>query len=99
MIDGDDYDKLPSSQQVLYRTGDINTVKIRSRCNKTITIMYSGKKSIKIEIDPYGTSEIVLPSGLDNVVAKAPGVRSFYGMESLTGGIYESEYYIEKRKH
>ena len=60
--------------------------------------MYSGVKSMKIVLSPYQSRKVVLPSGTYKVVATSPGVRSFYGTEDLTGGDYESEYYIETRR-
>ena len=99
VINSGDYGYLPSSQKVSYGTGKYSTINICSRCNQTITIMYSGIKSIKIVLSPYQSRKVVLPSGDYKVVATSPGVRSFYGTESLTGGDYESEYYIETRRY
>lgn len=94
-----DYFSLPSSQKVSYKTGIKSTVKIKNSCNRTITIMYSGKESLKVQIAPNKTHNIVLPSGFYSVVAKAPGARYYYGLENLTGGVYEVEYYIETKKY
>jgi len=95
IINSGDYGELPPSQRTSYGSGGSNTITIRSRCDRTITILYSGRESLRIDIAPYGTRSIVLPSGNYKVVAKASGVRSFYGNENLTGGTYESEYYIQ----
>lgn len=72
---------------------------VASRCDRTITIMYSGVKSVKIQIGPHKSRSFVLPSGNYHVVATASGVIPFYGTEKLTGGSYESEYYIETRRY
>lgn len=99
IINSGDYGHLPSSQKVSYGTGKYSTINLSSRCNRTITIMYSGIKSMKIELPPYGSRSIVLPSSTYKVVATSPGVRSFYGTENLTGGDYESEYYISTSRY
>ena len=56
--------------------------------------MYSGVKSVKIVLGAYQSRSIILPSSSYDVVATSPGVIPFYGTENLTGGEYESEYYI-----
>ena len=99
VINSGDYGHLPSSQKVSYGTGRTSTIRIKSRCDQTITIMYSGVKSIKFVLAPYESRSVVLPSSTYKVVATSPGVRSFYGTENLTGGDYESEYYIERRRY
>ena len=99
IINSGDYGYLPSSQKVSYGTGKYSTINISSRCNQTITIMYSGVKSMKIILSPYQSRKVVLPSATYKVVATSPGVRSFYGTENLTGGDYECEYYIETRRY
>ena len=99
VINSGDYGYLPSSQKVSYGTGKYSTINLSSRCNQTISIMYSGAKSMKIILSPYQNRKVVLPSGTYKVVATSPGVRSFYGTENLTGGDYECEYYIETRRY
>lgn len=99
VINSGDYGHLPSSQKVSYGTSRYSTINITSRCDRTITIMYSGVKSMKIIIGPYQSRSVVLPSSTYKVVATAPGVRSFYGTENLTGGNYESEYYISTSRY
>lgn len=97
VVNSGKYGSLPSSQKVSNGTGRNSTVNITSRCHQTITIMYSGVKSIKVTLSPYQSKKVVLPSGTYKVVATSRGVIPFYGNEQLTGGIYESEYYIETR--
>lgn len=99
VINSGDYGYLPPSQKVSSRNGSSNTITIRSRCDRTITVMYSGVKSVKIEIGANRSRTFTLPSGNYRVVATASGVLPFYGTENLTGGSYESEYYIETRRY
>lgn len=99
VINSGDYGHLPSSQKMSYETGRYSTIHISSRCDRTITIMYSGVKSMKIVLGSYQSRTIVLPSSTYKVVATASGVRSFYGTENLTGGDYESEYYISTTRY
>lgn len=95
VINSGDYGSLPSSQKTSYGTGKSSTVRITNRCDREITIMYSGVESKKIVLSPYQTRSFVLPSSTYKVVATASGVRPFLGTENLTGGTYESEYYIQ----
>ena len=99
VINSGDYGDLPSSQKISSGTGSKSTIHIRSRCDRRITIMYSGINSMKIELSPYESRTVYLKSGNYKVVATAPGVRPFYGTENLTGGDYESEYYISTSRY
>lgn len=99
VINSGDYGYLPSSQKISSGIGSKSTIHIRSRCDRTITIMYSGVNSMKIELPPHSSRTIFLKSGSYKVVATAPGVRSFYGTEDLTGGDYESDYYISTSRY
>lgn len=89
-----DYGHLPSSQKISYGRGKNSTIHMTNSSGRTITILYSGVKSMKIILAAYQSRTIILPSSSYDVVATSPGVRSFYGTENLTGGEYESEYYI-----
>ena len=94
VVNSGNYGQLPPSEKISYGTGTNSTIHIRSRCDRTITIMYSGKSSTKIIVPPHGSRTAVIASGSYRVVATASGVRPYYGTENLTGGDYESEYYI-----
>lgn len=98
MLSGD-YGHLPSAQRVSYGSGKNSTINLTNSSGRTITILYSGVKSMKIVLEAYQTRTIILPSSSYDVVATAPGVRSFYGKENLTGGVYESEYYISTSRY
>lgn len=93
------YGNLPSAQQVSYGRGKNSTIRLTNSSGRTITILYSGVKSMRIVLEAYQTRTIILPSSSYDVVATAPGVRSFYGTENLTGGEYESEYYISTSRY
>jgi hypothetical protein len=96
VINSGDYGYLPPSQRISYGTSATSSVHIRNSSGSTITILYSGTRSMRVVLSPHQSQTISLPSGSYRVVATAPGVRSFYGTENLTGGDYESEYYITR---
>ena len=99
VVSSGDYGHLPPSQKMSYTTSSTSSVHIRNSSSSTITILYSGPKSLRIVLSPSQSRTVVLPSSNYKVVATAPGVRSFYGTESLTGGDYESEYYITTSRY
>ena len=99
VISSGNYGHLPSSQQISYGRGKNSTIHLTNSSGKTITILYSGVKSMKIVLEAYQSRTIILPSSSYDVVATAPGVRSFYGTENLIGGEYESEYYISTTRY
>ena len=99
VISSGKYGLLPPSQKLSYGTSKRSTVKLTNNSNQTITIRYSGVKSMKIVLSPGHTRSIILPSSTYKVVATAPGVRPFYGTEDLTGGDYESVYYISTSRY
>ena len=99
VINSGDYGHLPPSQKLSYGTGNRSTVSLTNNSSQTITIRYSGVKSLKVVLSPSQTRSITLPSSTYKVVATAPGVRSFYGTEDLTGGDYESVYYISTSRY
>ncbi|MBR2237111.1 MAG: hypothetical protein IJ887_04440 [Prevotella sp.] len=99
VISSGDYGLLPPSQKISYGTGRRSTVSLTNNSSQTITIRYSGVKSMKIVLSSGETRSIILPSSTYKVVATATGVRSFYGTEDLTGGDYESVYYISTSRY
>ena len=72
---------------------------IKNNSSATITVLYSGTKSVRLVISPQSSKTVSLPSGTYRVVATASGVIPFYGTENLTGGSYESEYYISTTRY
>ena len=94
IVNSGNYGELPPSQKMSQETGSTSTIHIRSRCDRDITIMYSGAVSKKIELSPYESRTITIASGRYKIVATAFGVTPFYGTETLTGGDYNAEYYI-----
>lgn len=94
-----DYGYLPPSQKLSYGTSRTSNVFIKNSSSSTITILYSGANSRRIILSPHQSQTVSLPSGSYRVVATAPGVRSFYGTENLTGGDYSSEYYITTTRY
>lgn len=93
------YGYLPPSQKTSYGSGSKNSVYIKNSSSATITVLYSGAKSVRLVISPHSSKTVSLPSGTYRVVATASGVIPFYGTENLTGGSYESEYYISTTRY
>lgn len=94
IINSGDYGQLPASHKMSYVRSNSSTIHIHNKSDHTITILYSGIKSVKVMLGGFQSKTIILPSSSYDVVATSPDVRPFYGKENLTGGDYESTYKI-----
>ena len=99
VVGSGNYGYLPPSQKTSYGSGSKNSVYIKNSSSSTITVLYSGTKSTRIVLSPHTSKTVNMPSGRYQVVATASGVIPFYGTENLTGGSYESEYYITTTRY
>lgn len=77
-----------------------NTIEIENDTRYVLTVWYSGNTSKKIILNPGQNSTFSLPNGSYKVAAsvKASNVTNYAGNENLSGGSYESKFYIETRK-
>jgi hypothetical protein len=96
-----EHGNLPSMERTSYITGDYSTVSIYNNTSYTLTIRYSGSDSRKINILSRQRSSISLPNGKYRIAASvnASNVRSFAGTENLSGGEYDSNYYIQTSRY
>lgn len=87
----------PMSKSTGSSYSSTNKVNIFNNTEYTLTIRYSGPESRKIVIPPRGRdNQTVLPSGNYRITASvdAAYVSNYAGTEYLSGGEYDSEYYI-----
>ena len=95
------YGSLPSMEKVGFSQSSRSTIKVSNGTGYKLTVLYSGKDSKGLVIQPGGSASLNLPNGSYRVAASvtASNVRSFAGSEHLTGGNYEVSYYIETRRY
>src|SRR5690606_32212883 len=97
------YGKLPpmsrSNSNTQYTT--TNTIEIHNKTKFNLTIRYSGIESKKIILRADQKRTITLTNGTYRVAASvaASNVQNYAGKESLLGGQYFSEYWIETRRY
>ena len=95
------YGSLPSMEKIGYSQSSRSTIRVFNRTEYKLTVLYSGKDSKGLVLQPGTGGEVILPNGSYRVAASvsASNVRSFAGSEHLTGGNYEVSYYIETRRY
>lgn len=95
------YGSLPLMERTRYSQSARSTIRVFNRTQYKLTVLYSGKDSKGLVLQPGTGGEVTLPNGSYRVAASvsAGNVRSFAGSESLTGGSYEVTYYIETRQY
>lgn len=71
---------------------------VRNNTIYELTLYYTGTESRIVSILPGEFTEITLPKGVYNIVARvsAPNVREYYGTEMLGGYHYSSSFYISQ---
>jgi outer membrane protein assembly factor BamD (BamD/ComL family) len=95
-----DYGQLPPMSKSSYGYSSqslTNSIDIYNNTEYTLTIRYSGVESKKIVLSPQKRTTISLKNGNYRIAASvnASNVRNYAGTENLTGGDYNSEYYIQ----
>jgi hypothetical protein len=100
-IFGSEHEKLPSMKQTSYGYGDNTTVSLYNKTSYVLTIRYSGTESKKIDLSPQQRLSISLKNGTYRVTASAnnASVRNYAGTEVLSGGGYDSQYYIQTSRY
>ncbi len=88
--------QLPPPQKTSSGSSQTNHISIENQTDYTLTIRYSGNRSIKVVLKAHGSDAITLPSGAYKVAASVnhPNVIPFAGAQNLSGGEYSSIYYI-----
>jgi len=88
--------ELPPPQKISSGDSQSNRISIENQTDYTLTVRYSGHKSIKVILKAHGTDAVMLPSGQYKVAASVShaNVIPFAGSQNLSGGEYSSVYYI-----
>ena len=97
-----DYGQLPPmSKSSSFSHSTSNDLKLFNNTQYTLTIRYSGIESKKIVISPHGRTSVTLKPGTYKIAASvsASNVRNYAGTESLSGGEYGSEFYIQTQSY
>ena len=76
-----------------------NEIEIYNNTNYTLTVRYSGDKSVRIILTSKEKRTITLPNGNYRVTAtvNTNNIQNYAGNDELIGSNYESEFYIETR--
>lgn len=92
-----DYQALPAMNKSESISGSkLNEITIKNITGFTLVIIYSGPVSEKIEVKDGSTYVVKLPNGQYNITATLNSdlIGSFVGKESLTGGKYETKFFL-----
>jgi hypothetical protein len=92
-----DYNALPSLNKSESLPGSkLNEITIKNITGFTLTIIYSGPVSEKIEVKDGSMYVVKLPNGQYNITATLSSdlIGSFVGKENLTGGKYETKFFL-----
>jgi hypothetical protein len=94
---GGKYGSMPPMDRVsTFGYSNTNDIEIFNNTSYTLTILYSGPNSKRIDIQQKNRMSFALPNGKYKVAAwvSNPGIGKFAGTENLEGGRYSVEYYI-----
>lgn len=91
-----EYGQLPTMDRVHEGKGSKSQIRVSNNTDYTLTLLYSGNDSRRLNIQPHGSANISLRNGIYKIAAyvSASNVRSFAGTETLQGGGYSVTYYI-----
>lgn len=92
-----DYQSLPSMNKMEATPGSkLNEITIKNITGFTLVIIYSGPVSEKVEVKDGNTFIVKLPNGEYNITATLNSdlIGSFVGKEMLTGGKYETKFFL-----
>ncbi len=92
-----DYNALPAMNKSESLLGSkLNEITIKNITGFTLTIIYSGPVSEKIEVKDGSMYVVKLPNGQYNITATLTSdlIGSFVGKENLTGGKYETKFFL-----
>ncbi len=92
-----DYNALPAMNKSESLPGSkLNEITIKNITGFTLTIIYSGPVSEKIEVKDGSMYVVKLPNGQYNITATLTSdlIGSFVGKENLTGGKYETKFFL-----
>jgi outer membrane protein assembly factor BamD (BamD/ComL family) len=92
-----DHGKLPPMSKTSKGYSKNTTIKVKNDTEYTLTIRYSGRQSKKIILLPRTSTTATIANGAYRVAASvnASNVGNYAGKETLSGGTYESSFYIK----
>lgn len=92
------HESLPSMTRTSYGTGAKSHVSVTNSTEYTLTIYYSGIDGKRMIIPPHKSQSLDLANGTYRIAASVntTHVRSYAGTETLRGGNYDINYYIQK---
>lgn len=94
---------LPSMDKVAHSSvaKGKSQITVTNGTNYTLTLLYSGQHSDRLELKAHQTKTLTLPNGSYRVSARvdASRVRPFVGNETMDGGHYEVRYYIQTTRY
>ena len=96
-----DHGRLPEMEKTGYRYGSTSEISVYNNTAYTLTLLYSGTDSKSMSIPSRCTYSIKLKNGNYRIAASvnSSNVRSYAGIENLSGGLYSSEYYITTSRY
>lgn len=90
--------KMPSMQKLssISDESNVSDVSVYNNTSFTLTLLYSGTESKRVEIAPKQRTKFAIINGKYRIAAwvSDPKVRRFAGTENIDGGRYDVEYYI-----
>lgn len=92
-----DYQTLPAMKKSESFAGSkLNEITIKNITGFSLVIIYSGPVSEKVEVKDGGTVVVKLPNGEYQITATLSSdlIGSFVGKEALTGGKYETKFFL-----
>ncbi len=92
---------LPKMDRVSKGKGSTSRIGVYNNTNYTLTLLYSGPESKRLEIAPKSRGSLRLKNGAYRVAASvsALNVQNYAGNEQLVGGAYDVEYYISNYRY
>jgi len=95
--------QMPSMQRISSLSEESNTssVSVYNNTSYTLTLLYSGTESKRVEIAPKQRTKFSIINGKYRIAAwvSNPKVRRFAGTENIDGGRYDVEYYTYKSRY
>jgi len=94
-----EHGQLPKMNKTSYGSGSTTTLNIYNDTNYSLTLLYSGKESKKLELAMNSRRSITLKNGQYRIVASVPSffVRNYVSLETFDGGEYDIKYYIDHK--
>lgn len=88
--------ELPKLNLISASNSETSEVKIGNDTEYPLEVFYSGDASEMLKLEPKSSDTLTLPNGEYRILvrAKSHNVHNFVGRASLSGGKYESKYYI-----